>query len=371
MQDDSSGESGTLARYLMALPKAELHVHLEGSISPQMMLRLAEKNKLKLPFSTSAGCRKLYSYKSFQDFASVLLLGVYCLRKAEDFYEVILDMGGSMEQQNIQYAEITWTPQFYLNRGYPLNDILAAMNEARRILKERSGLEIRWIPDIVRSRPQPASDIAAWAASKEARDAGVVALGLGGPETGFPARNFASQFLYIKQHGLHSNPHAGEGTGPSSIWQALEHLKPSRIGHGVSAIEDRILLDHLVREALPLEVCPTSNIRLGFYQSYGSHPLKRLIEAGCVVTINSDDPVLFQTTLTREYLVAIEECGLDTGDIKNSILNALACSYLPDLDKSSMKKSFLLKFDELDTLFFSNNRGQKNSSGQETQKTEK
>ena len=353
----NSSEDGGLERYLMALPKAELHVHMEGSISPHMLLRLAEKNKLKLPISSSRQCKKLYTYNSFQDFANILLLGVFCLRTVEDFYDVILDMGTSMAQQNIQYAEITWTPQFYLNKVYSLNDILGAMNEARRILAIRSGLEIRWIPDIVRSRPQPASAIAKWAVTKEARDAGVVALGLGGPETGYPASNFASQFQYVKKFGLHANPHAGEGAGSASIWQTIEQLRPSRIGHGISAIDDEELMSYLVRESLPLEVCPTSNIRLGICASYDSHPLKRLIDAGCVVTINTDDPVLFQTTLTREYLVAVQECGLAVQEIKNAILNALSCSYLPDVEKSRLTKIFINKFDELDRSFLNESQG--------------
>ncbi len=357
MQFKSSEDGGQLERYLKALPKAELHVHMEGSISPQMLLRLAETNGLKLPFSSSRQCKKLYAYNSFQDFANILLLGVSCLRKVDDFFEVILDMGTGMAQQNIQYAEITWTPQFYLNRSYSLNDILGAMNEARSILAIRSGLEIRWIPDIVRSRPQPAQAIAAWAATQEARDAGVVALGLGGPEAGYPASNFSAPFRYAKQAGLCANPHAGEGAGSQSIWQTIEELKPSRIGHGISAIDDPELVSYLVREALPLEVCLTSNIRLGICSSYDSHPLKRLIDAGCMVTLNTDDPVLFQTTLTREYLVAIQECGLAVQNIKDVILHALSCSYLQDFEKSRLIKSFINKFDELDRLFLNESQG--------------
>ena len=354
MYNESSDEIGQLTRYLLALPKAELHVHMEGSLSPEMLLRLAEKNRLKLPFSSSGQCLKLYSYKSFKDFASVLLLGVSCLRTVEDFYEVILDMGANMTAHNIQYAEITWTPQFYLNRTCSLDDILGAMNEARNTLENNSGLEIRWIPDIVRSYPQPASVIARWAASKKARDGGVVALGLGGPEAGYPAGNFATEFRYARQAGLKSNPHAGEGAGVSSVWQTIENLSPSRIGHGVSSIDDHELVGYLARNALPLDICLTSNIRLGLYNSCASHPLKRLIDAGCVVTLNTDDPVLFQTTLTREYSLAITECGLAVKDIKNAILNALSVSYLPAFDKLRLRKRFLLKFDELDNLLLNN-----------------
>ena len=351
MQEKSSGKTVRLERYLKALPKAELHVHMEGSIPPSLLLRLAERNRLKLPFSSAAQCRKLYAYSSFKDFSNMLLLGVYCLRRPVDFYDVILEMGEGLALHNIRYAEITWTPQFYLNRGCALSEILGAMNEARSILATRSGLEIRWIPDIVRSRPEPASAIAEWAASKESRDAGVVALGLGGPETGYPAGNFASQFSYARQCGLPANPHAGEGAGAASIWQTIEQLNPARIGHGVSAIDDQELVAHLVRDALPLEVCPTSNVRLGVCKSYASHPLKRLIDAGCVVSINTDDPVLFQTSLTNEYAVAIRECGLGPDDIKAAILNALRVSYLPDSEKIRMTESFTEKFEELDNRF--------------------
>ena len=337
-----------IERYLLLLPKVELHVHLEGSLRPELLFQLAERNKLKLPFATPDQFQKHCAFGSFRDFANVLLLGVRCLRRLEDFFDVVIDIGAGMAQQNIRYAEITWTPQFYLKRGLSLDSILGAMNEARREVKARRGVELQWIPDLVRSYPAPASAVAKWAASRKA--AGVVALGLGGPESGYPASGFEAQFQYAHSQGLPANPHAGEGMGPESVWETIQHLRPSRLGHGVRAIEDAGLVEYLARNAIPLEVCLTSNVKLGIYPSYADHPVKRLIDAGCIVSLNTDDPALFQTTLTDEYVHAVRDCRLDIRDIQKTILDSLRSSYISDDRKSSMQTEFELEFSRLDKL---------------------
>ncbi|MEQ1775857.1 MAG: adenosine deaminase [Burkholderiales bacterium] len=331
----------SLEQQLLSLPKVELHLHMEGSISPALMLRLAERNKRKLPFTHPDQFYRYCTFGSFRDFANIFLLGVHCLRQPEDFFDVIVDMGGTMARQNIRYAEITWAPQFYLKRGFPLDSILSALNEARRIVKARWGVEMRWIADLLRSYPAPALTVTQWAASVTARAGGVVALGLGGPEAGYLAQGFSSHFQQARSVGLPANPHAGEGMGPSSVWETIEHLRPSRLGHGVRSIEDPALVDYLVRHALPLEVCLTSNIKLGVYASYAEHPVKRLVDAGCRVTLNSDDPVLFQTTLSEEYLHAIRDCGLSLAFVKQSVVDSLKSSYLNEDEKSAMLKEFV------------------------------
>lgn len=342
------GQSAT-AQYLRALPKAELHLHLEGALRPQLLLALAERNRLRLPFATSDDFARIYQYRSFKDFANALLLGVACLRKPEDFFDAVKDLGQLLEDDNIRYAEVTWTPQFYLNRGFALDDLLAAMNSARRDIEQRSGIQIRWIPDLVRSYPQPAKAVAMWASSKAARDAGVVALGLGGPEAGHPASSFEPFFTLARNAGLPANPHAGEGAGASSVWDTIRTLRPTRIGHGVRAHEDERLVAYLARERIPLEVSLTSNIRLGVFPSYEAHPIKDLISAGCVITLNTDDPVLFGTSLSKEYLIGIERCGLNLADIRNSILTAIQSSYLLDGDKKKALLSFKAEFNRLET----------------------
>ena len=344
---DFPTDADGLTAYLKALPKAELHVHMEGSIRPETLLHLADRNKLRLPFSHPDQCRPLYNYKSFKDFANVLLMGVHCLRHPEDFFDVVIDMGANMSAQNIRYAEITWTPQFYLNRSYALDDVLGAMNAARQQAKLQWGVEMRWIPDLVRSYPAPARLIAEWAASENVRAAGVVALGLGGPEAGHPASGFATHFRRAQALGLPANPHAGEGMGPESVRETIDQLHPSRLGHGVRSIEDNELVAYLAEKALPLEICVTSNICLGVHGSYAEHPVKRLVDAGCVVSLNSDDPVLFQTTLTDEYLHAVCDCGLDLSAIRKAVLDALRSSYLANAEKLTMLAEFEEQFELL------------------------
>ena len=168
----------------------------------------------------------------------------------------------------------------------------------------------------------------------------MVAIGLGGPEVGWPPEPFAESFAYARRYGLHSNPHAGETVGPESVWGALRALGAERLGHGVRAIDDPALVAHLVAEQTPLEVCPTSNICLGVYPSYAAHPLKALVEAGLRVTLNSDDPALFNTTLVDEYAHAVEDCGLTRAQLEDVALNAVRAAYLPATQKSALLREF-------------------------------
>lgn len=334
-------------RYLLALPKAELHLHLEGSLRPELLLRLARRNRLRLPFETPDAYYQRLQYRDFRDFANTLLLGVACLRTPDDLFDAVADLGQMLVAHNVRYAEVTWTPQFYLNRGPSLDEFLAAMNSARASLQARTGLILRWIPDLVRSHPGPAARIAEWASSPEVRAAGVVAIGLGGPEAGYPASGLREVFDRVRAAGMPVNPHAGEGGGPDSVRDTLSALAPVRIGHGVRAAEDPTLLSHLARVGLPLEVCLTSNLRLGLFGSYAEHPLRRLLDVGCVVTLNTDDPVLFQTTLTDEYLKAVSYCGLDFDDVRRSILAALSASYLDADERFALVAEFGAAFESL------------------------
>ena len=340
-------QKSTTDRYLRSLPKAELHLHLEGSLRPQLLLRLADRNRLRIPFSHPDDFDRIYHYRNFRDFANVLLFGVGCLRQPEDFFDAVSDLGAMLAEQNVRYAEVTWTPQFYLDRGYSLDNLLDAMNMSRRALQRRTGLIMRWIPDLVRNYPKPATLVAEWASSVKAREGGVVALGLGGPEAGHPVTTFKKIFELARASKLPANPHAGEGDGPASIWATIDSLRPVRIGHGVRAIEDLELVNYLAREGIPLEVSLTSNVCLGVFQTFETHPVKRLIEAGCVVTLNTDDPVLFRTSLTKEYVKAIKHCGLELQDIRRVILSALQVSYISNEEKTMLITAFQAEFDRL------------------------
>ena len=326
----------SVARYIAALPKAELHLHFEGSIEPETLLALAERNRIPLPWRTPEAIASLYRFENFDTFKRALLLGVHCLRTADDFAFVAYRLAAALSRQNVCYAEVFWTPQFYFRLGPSSDDLLDALNAGRARAKAEFGLDLRWIPDIVRSVPAPAMRVASWAASERARQSGVVALGLGGPEEGHPPDGFAKLFAWARERGLPANPHAGEGTGAHGVRSALDALKPTRIGHGVGAAEDPSLLAELAAARLPLEVCVSSNVRLGLYRDTVSHPLRRLIAAGCVVTLNTDDPPLFHTSLNEEYRRAVVECGLTLAELDQVALNAAHASYLPEDEKKSL-----------------------------------
>ena len=326
----------TVAGYIAALPKVELHLHLEGSIEPETLLALAERNRISLPWGTPEAIASLYRFDDFDAFKRALLLSVHCLRTADDFAFVAYRLAAALSRQNICYAEVFWTPQFYFHLGTSSDDLLDALNAGGARAKAEFGLDLRWIPDIVRSVPAAAMKVASWAASERARLNGVVALGLAGPEKGHPADRFAKLFAWARERGLPANPHAGEGTGPEAVRSALSALRPTRIGHGVGAAEDPLLLSELAAARVPLEVCVSSNVRIGLYRDAASHPLRQLVAAGCVVTLNTDDPPLFHTSLNEEYRRAVVECGLTLAELDEVALNAARASYLPADQKEAL-----------------------------------
>ena len=195
------GLEAAITSFVRDMPKVELHVHLEGSIEAETLLALAERNKISLPYATADAVRQAYKFRSFSEFARALLTAVGCIRALEDFSFLVQHLGAAMHRQNIGYAEVTWTPQLYGHLGYTPDEILAALNDGRSEVRRSWGVEIRWIPDLVRSYPQPALKVQSWAVSDSARDGGVVALGLGGPETAVvPPEIRAVSYTHLRAH---------------------------------------------------------------------------------------------------------------------------------------------------------------------------
>jgi adenosine deaminase len=342
----------TLADTIRAMPKVELHVHLEGTVQPETLLDLAHTHGVALPVSDISELRTWYTFRDFNHFVEIFVTIGHCLRTADDFARVTYEYGQSMAHQNIRYAEVTWTPYAHIGSkvAWPTlswEQLLAAINAGREQAKRQWGVEMRWIPDIVRSDLDSADTVVRWLTSPSALSGGVIGIGLGGPEEGFPPEPFEAAFREATSNGLHSNPHAGETVGPESVWGAIRALNAERLGHGVRAIEDPSLVVYLVKHRLPLEVCPTSNLRLGVYPSYAAHPLRQWVEAGACVTINSDDPALFSTTLNDEYLRAVQDCGLSVEQLEEVALNAVRASYLPENLKVPMLKTFRTEYKRL------------------------
>ena len=334
-----------LEGYLQAAPKAELHIHLEGAIQPKTVLALAQLNKITLPIKTVEELRQRFIYRDFDHFVETFLMITSCLKTREDYEQIVYELGAEMARQNVRYAEVTVTPSTHHLLGVSHDVYFAGMQQGRARVYKDFNVEINWIFNIVRkwsdpTRTQPMADYVTSVAI-EGKNDGVVALGLAGSEAGWPPEPFAPWFERARNAGLHSAPHAGEMAGPKSIWGALSALGAERIAHGVRAIEDPKLVDYLAQHHIPLDISPTSNIYLGVYPNYAAHPLRQLYEAGIPITISTDDPPLFETTLNEEVLRLATQFDLDIPAIDEILLNGIRYSFLTELRRQELEEVFL------------------------------
>jgi aminodeoxyfutalosine deaminase len=339
----------TIEAYLRSVPKAELHVHLEGSIQPATLLKLAERNRIDLPATTEAEVRTWFEYRNFAHFIEIYVTISQCLVTTEDYELITYELGEQLAEQNVRYAEVTFTPATHgISRGVAYDTYFQGLTAGRRRVQQEFGVEINWIFDMAYDAAnlvlaRTVADYTLGAAMDGKHD-GVVALGLGGVEVGHSFEPLAPYFDRGRAAGLHAAPHAGEIMGPASIWGAIQVLGAERIGHGVRAIEDPRLVTYLADHRIPLEVCPTSNLRLGVYTDLETHPLRPLYEAGVIVTINSDDPPLFNTTLNQEVLLLHEPFGLDVAAIDDILLNGIRYSFLAVERKQQLEAAFVADF---------------------------
>lgn len=324
-----------LHAFIAGLPKAELHVHHVGSASPRIVAELAARHPdSKVPTDPEA----LADYFTFTDFAhfiDVYLSVVDLIRTPEDVRLLTYEVARDLARQQVRYAELTITPFSSTRRGIDERAFMEAIEDARKAAEAEFGTVLRWCFDIPgEAGLESAEETARLATDDRLRPEGLVSFGLGGPEIGVPRPQFKPYFDRAIAAGLRSVPHAGETTGPQTIWDALTELRAERIGHGTSAAQDPKLLAHLAEHRIPLEVCPTSNIATRAVRTIEEHPLARFVEAGVLVTINSDDPPMFGTDLDNEYAVAARLLGLDERGLAELAKNAVTASFLDEPGKA-------------------------------------
>ena len=336
-----------LETFIQKMPKVELHVHFEGSIRPDTLLRLAKRNNVSLPYDTVEGLRKWYTFTDFPHFVEIYVAITKCMKTEEDIEAVAREFLEGQARQNIRHSEVTYTAQTVFSlHGISFEKQLAALNRARAWAKRELNVTMALIVDIAREvSPERGLQVADWVVGSY--DAGVDALGLGGYEVGHPAEKHAQAFDRARAKGIPCILHAGETAGPESIWGALRVAGSQRIGHGVRAIEDPTLMAYLKATQTPLEVCPTSNVCLGVYPSLAQHSLPKLMEAGLYITINSDDPPMFNTTLTNEYLACAKEYGWSRETLQRLVLNAVRVTLLPGDKRQQMEHEFTTAFNLL------------------------
>jgi len=322
--------------FIRAMPKIELHVHLEGAVQPGVLLKLAEKNNIPLPCSNIDDLKKWYTFEDFGKFLEVYFKICQCIKSADDIEYILREFLKGQKEQNIIYSEITYTAYaHYLQHSIKIEDQIAALNRAKEWGISELGVDCNFILDIPRDRsPEEGLHTAEWVCKYS--DRSVIALGLGGDERNYPPSRHAVSFAGVRDENIAAIPHAGETLGPESVWEALEICSPRRIGHGVRAIEDEKLVEYLAENEIAIEVCPSSNICLKVYKTMREHPLPLLAEKGVKVTINSDDPAIFGVSLTEEFARIKEAFGFSGNDIRGFLLNAAEAAIV-----SEEKRKFL------------------------------
>lgn len=328
--------SGTnpLAGLVARLPKVELHVHLEGSMPPGTLLELARRRKVTLPATTEEGVREWFRFRDFDHFVQIYLACSACLVDPQDFYDLAAAFLAEQARQNVVYTEAHFTIGTHLANGRDGEAIREALARAADDAFARHGVRLGLIPDIVRNVPAQADATLEWALA--GRGKGVVALGLSGTEATHDSKPFADHFAAAERAGLRRTAHAGEHGGPDAVWSALEYARAERIGHGVRSIEDPVLVRHLVEHRIPLEVCPSSNLCLGVAPTLAAHPFDRLRREGVHVTVNSDDPPFFDTTVNDEYLRVAAAYGYGEEEIVDLVLAGIDAAFLPAAERAEL-----------------------------------
>ncbi|MBF6045679.1 adenosine deaminase [Streptomyces sp. NRRL B-1677] len=325
-----------LDSFIAGLPKAELHVHHVGSASPRIVAELAARHPDSPVPTDPEALADFFTFRDFAHFIEVYLSVVNLIRDAEDVRLLTYEVARDMARQNIRYAELTVTPFSSTRRGIPDAAFVEAIEDARKAAETELGVALRWCFDIPGEAGLEAAEETARIAC-ELKPEGLVSFGLGGPEIGVPRPQFKPYFDRAIAAGLHSVPHAGETTGPQTIWDALVDLRAERIGHGTSAPQDPDLLAHLAEHRIPLEVCPTSNLATRAVTDLEQHPIKEMVAASVLVTVNSDDPPMFGTDLNREYGVAARLLELDAAGVAGLAKNAVEASFMDTAGKAALR----------------------------------
>jgi adenine deaminase len=334
----------TSKSFIQGMPKAELHIHIEGSLEPEMMLELAERNGVSLRYASAEEARRAYDFGDLQSFLDLYYEGMQVLLYEQDFYDLTRAYLQKVSEQNVRHAEIFFDPQAHIDRGVPFETVILGIHRALLDAEKQLGISSELIMCFLRHlSAEEAMETLRTALPFRER---IVAVGLDSSEVGDPPRDFKAVFDEAREHGFLTVAHAGEEGPPEYIWQALDDLKVSRIDHSVRCTEDPKLVERLREEQVPLTVCPLSNVKLRVFDSIQDHNLKRMLDLGLRVTVNSDDPAYFGGYVDENFHAAQEGLHLSREDVSQLAKNSFRASFL-----DAERKQRLL--DELDGYFAS------------------
>lgn len=316
-----------MRRFIESIPKAELHLHIEGTLEPELMLELASRNGVQLRYPSVEALREAYRFSDLQSFLDIYYEGASVLIRQEDFTDMAFAYFQKAHSQNVRHAEIFFDPQTHTSRGIRFETVIKGLHEAQKKAAEELEISSKLILCFLRHL----SEDEAMKTLDEAlpfKDL-IVAVGLDSSEVGHPPSKFARVFDRARSEGFLTVAHAGEEGPPEYIWEALDILKVKRIDHGIRCIEDPRLVARLVEEQIPITVCPLSNVKLRVFDTMRDHNLKKLLDLGVKVTINSDDPAYFGGYVNENYLAAADALSLTREEIERLSRNSFEASFLP------------------------------------------
>ena len=316
----------TSKAFIRGMPKAELHIHIEGSLEPEMMFELAERNGVALRYASAEEARRAYDFGDLQSFLDLYYEGMQVLLHEQDFYDLTWSYLQKVSEQNVRHAEIFFDPQAHTGRGVPFETVISGIHRALVDAERQLSISSKLIMCFLRH-------LSAKEAMETLHDSlpfreRIVGVGLDSSEIGHPPRDFKTVFDRAREEGLLTVAHAGEEGPPEYIWQALDDLKVSRIDHGVRCTEDPKLVERLREEQVPLTVCPLSNVKLRVFDTIQDHNLKRMLDFGLRVTLNSDDPAYFGGYVDENFYAAQEGLHLSRDDVYELTKNSFEASFL-------------------------------------------
>jgi adenosine deaminase len=333
------------AETIRRLPKLEQHVHIVGSTKPETLMGIIEDCGAKTPFNSLEDIRQFFQYRDFPHFISVYSTVNDCITDEKYYERITYEMLESDVASNVKHVEAIFSPNDHVRRGLDYGKMLDAVNKGIRRARRKFGITCTIRVDLVRNYgPEMAMKELDWIKKKGDN---IVAVDIGGSEDGFPPEPYEKAYKKAKNLGLHLVAHAGEAAGPESVWGAVKALGVERIGHGTTAVKDPALLKEIREKGIAIETCPVSNLRTGAIGALNEHPIRGFIRHGIKVSVNSDDPPMFNTDMNNEYLQLHSELGFSVDELMRISLDSIETSFLPTKKKGELREEFLKEYREL------------------------
>jgi len=347
------GLSNKVEQFILEIPKVELHLHLEGAIPLPTLLNFIQKRGKHNSIKNLEDLKKRLVCSNFTQFIKVWLWKNSFITEYEDFEELAYQVLQSLSRQNVKYVEAFYSPRDFTFRNKKLSScgITESLIKGKKKAFDDFGIRSELIVDVVRDYG-PRMGMGLIKELSGYLGCGLIGIGLGGSEKLFPGGLFAKVYQEARDRGFRLTAHAGEAVGAKSIWTALDELGAERLGHGLRAYEDPQLINYLGEKQIPLEMCVVSNIKTQVCKSFKEHPVRNYFKEGLMVTINSDDPTMFDTSITNEYLVLIKKFGFSLEEIRKVNFNSIKASFMTDEEKDAMKGTFNKEWERLTSKYF-------------------